>query len=111
MAKKFWTIALDDRTATVTLEHSFWNCRHRLSVDDRLIFDKRILLEFGTEHEFTVEGHACVLHVDVPGRLTYEYSLTMDGREIEPQHNPFEPSFLFAQKSAVRNNSAYPPTL
>jgi hypothetical protein len=112
MAKKFWTIDLPDRTATVTLDYSQWNSRHRLWVDDTLICDKRVLLEFGAECEFEVEGHWCVLHIDVPGRLAFDYSLTVDGREIEPHSDPMDThGFLFARKSAAGSDAAYPPAM
>lgn len=79
MTRLNWTVQSTKAVHLVTLEYSFWTCRHRLFVDNQLVWDKRVLRELGTEVEFLVGAHKATLFVDVPGHITFAHYLTVAG--------------------------------
>ncbi len=102
MTQLFWTVQSEKAAHIVTLEYSFWTCRHRLLIDDSLIYDKRVLREFGTEIDFNLDGHKGTLFVDVPGRLTFDHSLMVEGCPVKARTalKPNSLSFPIQDESA-----------
>lgn len=87
MAKNIWTFALDGKPHRVELDHGFWSSRHRVLLDGECLFDKKVMLEFGAEVRFELDGHECIVHIDVPGRLAYAYALRIDGKPVPQSRN------------------------
>ena len=83
MTQLHWTVESEKAAHTVTLEYSFWTCRHRLLIDDQIVYDRRVLREFGAEVDFQLDGHKGTLFVDVPGRLTFDHYLTVEGCPVK----------------------------
>jgi len=85
MAKAVWTIALEDGTHTVELEHSYFSGKRNIRVDGRPLElpakTASSIVDFGRDQPFKIGNHDCVVHIRTNG-LTFSYDLSVDGRSV-----------------------------
>jgi hypothetical protein len=86
MAKRTWTIELEDGQHTVELDHGYISGKRRISVDGRPVEEtaraQDALFDIGSSHPFNIGGHRCLLVIRSKWGLTYEYDLVVDGRSV-----------------------------
>jgi hypothetical protein len=85
MAKKVWTVYLEDGAHTVELEHGYFSGKRAIRVDGRPFplppASARSFFDFGSDHPIRIGQHAAAVHIRTSG-LTYRYDLSIDGRSV-----------------------------
>ncbi len=85
MAKKIWTVALEDGQHTIELEHGYISGKRKICVDGTPIKlppkSANSFLDFGSNHPFKIGSHCCIIHIRTNG-ITFSFDLSVDGRSI-----------------------------
>ncbi len=85
MAKKIWTIALEDGQHTIELEHGYISGKRTICVDGTQIElppgESSSFLDFGSNHPFKIGNHFCIIHIRTNG-ITFNFDLSVDGSSI-----------------------------
>lgn len=78
MARREWSVKLEDGTHSVALEHGFWGGRRVVTVDGNEVMRARRLIDTGSIHAFDLGRHACYVVIASVG-LAFRYDLVVDG--------------------------------
>jgi hypothetical protein len=81
MAKKVWTVDLEDGHHTVELEHAYLSGKRVITLDGREVVRAQSVLDFGSEHPFQIGTHPALARISTNG-LTFSYDLAVDGRSV-----------------------------
>jgi Fas apoptotic inhibitory molecule (FAIM1) len=85
MAKKIWTVTLEDGEHTIELEHDYISGKRDIYVDGTFVKlshgSTHYLIDFGSNHPFKIGGHCCIIHIRTNG-ITFSFDLSVDGRSI-----------------------------
>jgi hypothetical protein len=83
MSKTSWTIQLEDGTHTVELDKRWAGGKRVIRVDGQIVREsKTVWLDTGSDDDFQLGSHACVLHRRTNG-FTSNYDLSLDGRSVQ----------------------------
>ncbi|HEX8175889.1 MAG TPA: hypothetical protein VF543_12285 [Pyrinomonadaceae bacterium] len=84
MAKKAWTIELEDGKHLVELSHKYLSGEKEIRLDGRpLLFrDINSPVDFGGDYPFFIGEHRCAVHIRTNG-LTFRYDLSIDGHSAK----------------------------
>lgn len=77
MAHRTWVIDIEGNQHTVELAQGWWSGSRRIWVDGELIEKSRKLIDSGSIHLFTIDGHPCELLITTNG-LTFGFHLLVD---------------------------------
>lgn len=86
MALRNWTIDLDGREHTVTLNWTYWGGEREVLVDGRVVNEDKKFLRWESHQEFELDGHHCAV-ITRPQRSNiteFDIELRVDGRVIAP---------------------------
>ena len=84
MARKIWTIDLEDGKHVIDLEHGYFSGQRKIIVDGKLLeatSKARHLFDMGSVHPIQINGHQCVIHIKTNG-ITFSYDLSVDGYSV-----------------------------
>jgi hypothetical protein len=85
VAKKIWTLSLEDGQHTVELEHGYISGNRSIRVDGIPIQlppgAASSFFDFGSNHPFKIGSHNCIIHIRTNG-ITFSFDLSIDGRSI-----------------------------
>lgn len=86
MAQRNWTIDLDGREHTVTLNWTYWGGEREVLVDGRVVNENQKLLRWESNQEFEIDGHQCavITRPQHPNLVEFDIELLVDGRAVAP---------------------------
>jgi hypothetical protein len=82
MAKKNWTIQLEDGRHSVELDHGALSGKRRISLDGQVVEESQKTIDIGSQHTFPLDGHECTVVIRTNG-FTFSYDLLLDGQPLE----------------------------
>src|SRR5437763_1386661 len=84
MRRHFWRFEADDGVHVVELVHGFWSGSRDLFLDGmRIVHVPHLILDFGSEYDFTVCGRQCSAQIKYFGGLDYTYRFSQDGEWLD----------------------------
>lgn len=82
MAKKNWTLQLEDGRHTVELDHGALSGKRRISLDGQVVEESQKTIDIGSQHTFSLDSHECTVVIRTNG-LGFSYDLLLDGLPLE----------------------------
>jgi hypothetical protein len=81
MAKKNWTIQLEDGRHSVELDHGALSGKRRILLDGQVVEESQKTIDIGSQHTFPLDGHECTVIIRTNG-LRFSYDLLLDGQPL-----------------------------
>ncbi len=83
MAKKTWTIQLEDGTHLIEFDKRWASGKRTIRVDSQIVLEsKPAWIDTGSDDEFRIGNHECAVHVRTNG-FTGSYDLSVDGHSVQ----------------------------
>lgn len=91
MAKRQWTVQLEDGIHTIELDHKYWSGKRLITVDGAVVYEGRqTFIDFGSTHPINVAGKPGFIRIETNG-LTFSYDAAVGGRSLTTGKEVAEP--------------------
>jgi len=84
MTKLTWEVNINQEPHTIQLDHGYFTGKRKIQIDGQEIVNERKFVDYGSQHQFSIDGSSFDLVITTNG-LTYEYYLLQDGIPITAQ--------------------------
>lgn len=84
MAKKNWSINLEDGEHKIELEHGYFSGKRIIKLDNKVI--EHIHYNFfdaGSKHEFKINEHYCIVLIKMIAGIKFSYDLIVDNISVQ----------------------------
>ena len=78
-----WSISLADGKYVVEFEHGTTSGRRVIRVNSKEVFRENWMFKLVGHQAFTIGKHKCEININSASGLSYEYTLSVDGKSYE----------------------------